>query len=241
VTALEPMVRRLTLLGQRLDALSLRERGLIFAAGVTLAYIAWQTLFMDGLNKRTQIAEQQLSEARQHLAALAEADAAASANPLNAAAARNTALRTRLASLDADLRAAASGYVAPEKMIDMLREILAGQHGLKLVSLANLPVQSLAQVRDPGPAATSTGAAGAGAAPAVEAVLDDKDPGPFLHPVEIVVEGNYGDVVSYLRALEALPWRIHWQQLELKADDSGSRVRVVIGALSLSRYWMSVT
>lgn len=232
MTALEPMVRRLTLLGQRLDGLSLRERGLIFAAGVTLAYIAWQTLFMDGLNKRTQLAEQQLSEARQHLAALAEADSAASANPLNLAAARNAALRTHLASLDAELHAAASGYVAPEKMIDMLREILAGQHGLKLVSLANLPVQSLAQVNAPG---ATTGA------PAVGVVLDDKDPGPFLHPVEIVVEGNYGDVVTYLRALEALPWRIHWQQLELKAGDSGSRVRIVIGALSLSRYWMSVT
>ena len=237
MTALEPMVRRLTLLGQRLDALSLRERGLIFAAGVTLAYIAWQTLFMDGLNKRTQLAEQQLSEARQHLAALAEADSAASADPLNAAAARNTALRTRLTSLDAELRVAASGYVAPEKMIDMLREILAGQHGLKLVSLANLPVQSLAQVNAPvaAPATAVTGV------PTVEVVLDDKDPGPFLHPVEIVVEGNYGDVVAYLRALEALPWRIHWQQLELKAGDSGSRVRIVIGALSLSRYWMSVT
>lgn len=233
MTALEPMVRRFTLLGQRLDALSLRERGLIFAAGVTLAYIAWQTLFMDGLNKRTQFAEQQLSEARQHLAALAEADSAASANPLSAAAARNAALRMRLASLDAELRAAASGYVAPEKMIDMLREILAGQHGLKLVSLANLPVQSLAQVNAPGAATAGV--------PAAEVVLDDKDPGPFLHPVEIVVEGNYGDVVAYLRALEALPWRIHWQQLELKAGDSGSRVRIVIGALSLSRYWMSVT
>jgi MSHA biogenesis protein MshJ len=230
------MLRRLTLLGQRLDALSLRERGLIFAAGVTLVYIAWQTLLMDGLNKRTQIAEQRLSEARQHLAVLANADAGASANPLTAAAARNAALRARLGSLDADLRAAASGYVAPEKMIDMLREILAGQHGLKLVSLANLPVQSLAQVNEPG--ATS---AGAGAAPAAEAVLDDKDPGPFLHPVEIVVDGNYVDVVAYLRALEALPWRIHWQRLELKSEDSGNRVRIVIGALSLSRYWMSVT
>ncbi len=234
MTALEPMVRRLTLWGQRLDALSLRERGLIFAAGVTLAYIAWQSLFMDGLNKRAQLAEQQLSEARQHLAALAEADASASADPLNAAAARNAALRTHLAALDAELRAAASGYVAPEKMVDMLREILSGQQGLKLVSLANLPVKSLAQANTPVAAS-----AGAGA-PAAEVVLDDKDPGPFLHPVEIVVEGNYGDLVAYLRALEALPWRIHWQQLELKAGDSGSRVRIVIGALSLSRYWMSV-
>ncbi len=221
MTALEPLVRRLTLLGQRLDALSLRERGLIFAAGVTLAYIAWQTLFMDGLNKRTQLAEQQLSEARQHLAALADADAAASANPLTAAAARNAALRGRLGALDADLRAAAAGYVAPDKMIDMLREILAGQHGLTLVSLANLPVQSLAN---------ESGTA-----------LDAKDPGPFLHPVEIVVDGNYMDVVTYLRALEALPWRVHWQQLELKTEESGNRVRIVIGALSLSRYWMSVT
>jgi len=234
VTALEPMVRRLTVLGQRLDALSLRERGLIFAAGVTLAYIAWQTLFMDGLNKRTQLAEQHLSEARQQLAALAEADATASANPLTAAAARNAALRTRLASLDTELRAAASGYVAPEKMIDMLREILAGQHGLKLVSLGNLPVQSLAQIKQPP-------SAGAAAAPVADGLLDDKDPGPFLHPVEIVVEGDYVDVVAYLRALEALPWRIHWQQLELKAGNSGNRVRIVIGALSLSRYWMSVT
>ncbi len=118
----------------------------------------------------------------------------------------------------------------------MLREILAGQNGLKLVSLANLPVQSLAQVKEPG----GTGP-GAGSAPAAEAVLDDKDPGPFLHPVEIVVDGNYVDVVAYLRALEALPWRIHWQRLELKSEDSGNRVRIVIGALSLSRYWMSVT
>jgi MSHA biogenesis protein MshJ len=228
VTALEPLVRRVTLLGQRLDALSLRERGLIFAAGVTLVYIAWHTLFMDTLNARAHVAEQQLLEAQQHLTVLAQADAAASANPLTAAAARNAALRTRLAALDGELHAAATGYVAPEKMIDMLRELLANQHGLKLVSLGNLPVQSLAQVS-------------AQASAASEAPLDDKDPGPFLHPVEIVVEGDYTDVVTYLHALESLPWRIHWQVLELKAGEyPNNRVRLVIGALSLSRYWMSV-
>lgn len=224
MTALEPLVRRLTLLGQRVDTLSLRERGLIFAAGVTLAYIAWQTLFMDGLNKRTQVAEHQLSEVRQHLAALAEADAGASANPLIAAAARNAALRRRLDSLDADMQTAARGYVAPEKMIDMLREILAAQHGLTLVSLANLPVESLSQT--PG---------AAGGTPAAN------DRGPFLHPVEMVVEGDYASVVAYLRALEALPYRIHWQQLELAAGEYPvNRVRIVIGALSLSREWINV-
>jgi hypothetical protein len=38
-----------------------------------------------------------------------------------------------------------------------------------------------------------------------------------------------------------MPWRIHWQQLELRTGDyPANRVRIVIGALSLSRYWMSV-
>ncbi len=119
----------------------------------------------------------------------------------------------------------AQGYVAPEHMTELLRQVLAGQHGLKLVSLANLPVRSLSQ-----PAASATD----------EPIAAD-DRGPFLHPVEMVVEGDYGSVVAYLRALEAMPWRIHWQQLELSTGDyPANRVRIVIGALSLSRYWMSV-
>jgi MSHA biogenesis protein MshJ len=123
------------------------------------------------------------------------------------------------------LQSAAQGYVAPERMTEMLRAILAEQHGLKLVSLANLPVESLSQA--------------AGAKP--DAPIAPNDRGPFLHPVEMVVEGDYGSVVAYLRALEGMPWRIHWRKLELTAGDYPvNRVRIVIGALSLSRDWISV-
>jgi MSHA biogenesis protein MshJ len=68
-----------------------------------------------------------------------------------------------------------------------------------------------------------------------------EDRGPFVHPVELVVEGDYLSVLAYLEALERLPWRMHWQRLELKAGVYPvNRVRIVIGALSLSRDWMSV-
>jgi MSHA biogenesis protein MshJ len=57
----------------------------------------------------------------------------------------------------------------------------------------------------------------------------------------MVVEGDYASVVAYLRALEGMPWRIHWKQLELTAGDYPvNRIRLVIGALSLSRDWMSI-
>jgi MSHA biogenesis protein MshJ len=57
----------------------------------------------------------------------------------------------------------------------------------------------------------------------------------------MVVEGDYASLVAYLRALEALPWRIHWQRVELAAGEYPlNRIRIVIGALSLSSDWISV-
>jgi MSHA biogenesis protein MshJ len=210
---------------ERLDALTLRERIIIFGAGVALVYIAWQWLLMDPLAARAKVAEQHLADARRHTSMMDQIGAASSLNPATTAAGRNRALTERLAALDAELSSVAQGYVAPERMAALLKELLADQHGLKLVSLANLPVQSLSQP--------------VGLTPDAPIAADDR--GPFLHPVEMVVEGDYASVVAYLRALEALPWRIHWQQVELTAGDYPvNRVRIVIGALSLSRYWMSV-
>jgi len=138
---------------------------------------------------------------------------------------RNRALTGRLTQLDTELNTAAQGYVSPGKMTEMLQGILAQQRGLNLVSLSNLPVQSLAQ---------------AGGAKDAE-IPGDHDPGPFLHPMEIVVEGDYASLVTYLRGLEGLPWRISWQRLELTAGAYPlNRVRIVIGALSLSRDWIDV-
>jgi MSHA biogenesis protein MshJ len=223
--ALSGVVGRIRPFIERLDALSLRERVIIFGAGVALLYLAWQTLLMDPLGARARTAEQRLADARRQAALIDEVGAASSQNPAVAAAIRNHALTERLAALDAELSSVAQGYVAPQRMTELLRELLAEQRGLKLVSLANLPVQSLSRP--------------AGAAPDLPIAPDDR--GPFLHPVEMVVEGDYGSVVAYLRALEALPWRIHWQRFELTAGDYPvNRVRIVIGALSLSRDWMSV-
>lgn len=210
---------------ERIDALTLRERVIIFAAGVALVYIAWQTLVMDPLAARSKMAEQQLSDARKQMALLDEVGTASSEDPAVAAALRNRALTQRLGDLDAQLKSMAQGYVAPERMSDMLRELLIGQHGLALVSLANLPVQSLSK---PAPAGSDA-----------EIAADDR--GPFLHPVDMVVEGDYASVIAYLRSLEAMPWRIHWIKVELTAGDyPRNRVHIVIGALSLSRFWMSV-
>jgi len=229
MTTLGSALARVRPLVERLDARSLRERALVFGAGVALVYMAWQSFLMDPITARAKAAEQHLADVRRQTAVLDAAGTASTADPAVAAGLRNRALAGRLDALETELHALAQGYVAPDRMPELLRELLAGQQGLKLVSLSNLPVQSLSQT----PAA--------GSAPGVAVAIAPGDRGPFLHPVEMVVEGDYASVVAYLRALEALPWRIHWQRVEVAAGDYPlNRIRIVIGALSLSSDWISV-
>ena len=229
MTTLGSALSRVRPLVERLDARSLRERALVFGAGVAIVYMAWQALLMDPLAVRAKAAEQHLADVRRQASVLDEAGVASAQDPAFAAAARNRALAGRLAGLETELQSLAQGYVAPDRMPELLRELLAGQQGLKLVSLANLPVESLSRTAVPG------------AAPGAVAAIAPDDRGPFLHPVEMVVEGDYASLVAYLRALEALPWRIHWQRVELAAGEYPlNRIRIVIGALSLSSDWISV-
>jgi MSHA biogenesis protein MshJ len=230
VTGFAGMYDKVRPLVERLDGFSIRERALIFGVGVALLYVAWQSLLMDPLTVRGKAAEQHLADAQRQMTMSEQIRAAVVQDPAVEAALRNGALAARLAALDLNLSSVAHGYVAPERMTELLRSLLSEQRGLTLVSLANLPVESLSLPSVSKQAAASTPAA-----------IAPDDRGPFLHPVEMVVEGDYGSVVVYLRALEALPWRIHWQRVELTAGDYPvNRVRIVIGALSLSRYWMSV-
>jgi MSHA biogenesis protein MshJ len=214
------LAARLQPLAERINHLSLRERAMVFAAGVALLGMGWQTLVMDPLARRAHTAQQQLQGVRERLEAADLAARSAAESPAALAATRNRALDERLAQLDLQLASAAQGYVAPDRVANLVGELIARQQGLTLISLRNLPVQSLA-LR---PAA--------GGLP---------DRGPFLHPVELEFTGDYPNIVRYLQALEQLPLRLHWERLELRVEHyPANHVRLVIGALSLSSDWMSV-
>jgi MSHA biogenesis protein MshJ len=225
VTAFAGLFDKVRPFVERLDGFSIRERALVFGAGVALLFVAWRFLLMDPLTVRGKAAELHLEDANRQMTISEQIRATVVQDPAVEAAQRNSALAARLAALDSSLNSVAHGYVAPERMTELLRSLLSEQRGLTLVSLTNLPVESLSSPSDS----------------KREAAIAPDDRGPFLHPVEMVVEGDYGSVVIYLRALEALPWRIHWQRVELVAGDYPiNRVRIVIGSLSLSRYWMTV-
>jgi MSHA biogenesis protein MshJ len=112
----------------------------------------------------------------------------------------------------------------------VLTEVLEHQTGLTLVLLRNLPVQSLmaAALAEPVPAAAGSAAANTEAA------------GPYLHPVEIVVRGDYLSVLAYLQALEAQQGGFQWRRFELAATEQGPEYHIEFTTLSMDANWLGV-
>ena len=229
----------------RFDALSLRERIMIAIGVLGGVLMLWQVLLMQPLQTRQanllallessdESSDHSSDESSSDESALVATDDVESETPaepepeaIDVVLLQRESLRTQLATLNQQLQATSAQLIAPERTSEVLHEVLQQQRNLTLISLHSLPVRSLVPVLP----------TDANAAPTTP--LNNLGPGPYLHPVELVIDGRYLDILTYLRALEALPWRFHWQKLELDASRYPvNRVRIELGTLSLDAAWM---
>lgn len=204
-------------LAARLKKLTARERLMVLAAALAAIVTIWNATLMSPLNAKRDALGQELASLQDSMYAAADAaEAAEASDPLSVAFAKRKALRAELDQLNAQLAKESAGLIEPRRMAEVIHDVLKHQNGVALVSLRNLPPQSLAKDK--------TAASG-----------------PYIHPVELVVEGGYLDVLAYLRALEALPWRFYWRILELQTTDYPvNRVRIELGTLSMDREWIGI-
>ncbi|HEY8539995.1 MAG TPA: hypothetical protein VIL28_14090 [Steroidobacteraceae bacterium] len=219
-------------LGSRFDALSPRERVLVAVALLVAIAMLWTLSISDPLASRRRALEAERNSLEQNIAALKLGiDSATSAELL----AKETQLQKELADVDAKLVATAAGLIPPQRMVQVIYDVLSRQRGVKLISLHNKPAASLV----PPTSASTTTETESGSEAVSEA--ESELVGPFVHPVEIVVEGAYLDVLEYLRALEALEWRFYWKVLELKTVRYPlNRVRIELSTLSMDKEWIGV-
>lgn len=216
-------------LGSRFDALSMRERALVTVALLAAITMLWTLSIIDPIASRQRALEAERSSLEEQLAAGQLGIAAATNADLIA---KQAELEKELADVDARLAATAIGLIPPQRMVQVIHDVLSRQRGVRLVSLHNKPVESLVPPnRAPATEMESE---------TVRASESDLV-GPFMHPVEIVVEGAYLDVLEYLRALESLEWRFYWKVLELKTTRYPiNRVRIELSTLSMDKEWIGV-
>jgi len=204
----------------RFDALTMRERALVAGAGLIGMVLLWVALVFDPMSvkQRTLSAELTMLQQSIQLTTLSIQETA-DADPTLIAQREETKLKTQLATINAQLAAKSAGLIPPERMVQVIHDVLSRQHGVRLVSLHNSPVTTLVP----------------------STAQDAQSGGPYVHPVEIVVEGTYLDVLAYLHALEKLEWRFYWRLLELESTAyPRNRVRIELSTLSLDKDWIGV-
>jgi MSHA biogenesis protein MshJ len=217
-------VKRIGIAFARINRSSLRERALLFTAAVGLLVMLWNQLLMVPLAARWTALSHALEESHARSAAAGSGHPAESdMDRYSARMLRESALRTALASTDVELNDAEAGMIAPKEMVTVLTDVLQHQKGLTLVLLRNLPVEPLL----PPMVQTQGGSASAAM-------------GPYLHPAEIVLRGNYLDVLAYLQELESRPWGFQWRRFEFTTSADGAEYRIEFTTLSMQSNWLGV-
>ena len=214
------MKARLIALRKRIDALSLRERAMLFLGVAALivyggSHFVFNPMFARQAALRAQIGQQQ------QLIAGIDADItqkvlAHAADPDAPTIARIAAARRDAALLAERLRDMRASLVAPQEMAPLLESLLKVNGKLKLENLATVP---------PAPSPAVKGAA----------------PLFYRHGVQLTVSGSYPDMVAYMEALEAMPTRLFWDGVRLDADAyPAARLTLMVYTMSVDPAWMSL-
>ncbi|MBI5436758.1 MAG: type II secretion system protein M [Nitrosomonadales bacterium] len=219
----------------KIDGMSLRERGLIFAAAAFVLVALTQVLFLDSLlaeQKRlsTQVVQQQekMKEIQAQIEALLQARRNDAASPLRQ---RLSQAKQRLADGDAYLQSRRDRLVQPEKMADLLEQVLNKNGQLQLINLQTLPTALLIE--------KALKPEGAGAGPASAAAGLDRQ--VYRHGVQITVRGSYLDLLQYLTAIEQLPTKMFWGMSRMNVVQyPAAELTLTLYTLSMDKTWLQI-
>ena len=235
------MKEQLTRLATRVDALSLRERVLVFAAIAGLYVFLMHFFGLGPMFAKQDLLRTQIVQQQNNLegidAEIGDKVRAAQVDPDAPTRERIAAVRAQTEALATSLRAMQNGLVPPERMAPLVEAILRANGRLQLVSLRTLPVEPVlgaAQPQAAGASAADTPAAGKPAAGDPAALL-------YRHGVEVTVRGNYLDMIAYMAALESMPTQLFWGAARLEAETwPSSRLTLTLYTLSLDAKWMKL-
>jgi MSHA biogenesis protein MshJ len=218
----------------RYDQLSLRERVMVLGAALLLLTLLWDSLLMAPLEREGKRRLMQVQALRAEVSGLEQSVEAivgqGAADPDRASRDAIDKLRQEIATLDTELAGATSGLIAPKEMAQVLEQLLKRTSRLTLHALRTLPPEAVIA-----PPAGATGAAGA------EAPARTDQAQIYRHGVELELDGTYLETLSFLQAVETLPWRFFWDRIDFRVvDHPQGRVKLVLYTLGLQEGWIGV-
>jgi MSHA biogenesis protein MshJ len=206
---------------ERIDNASLRERVLVFVAATLVLLFLGDALALKPLRDKQRRLSAEISQRQaelrtvqtelQRLARTREADPDARNRE------RLAALRAEAAVLVSQLAEEQRRFTSPQRMREVLGEMLERNKRLRLVDLKTLPITDLAGAQ---------GHAGRRI---------------FRHGVELTLTGSYLDLHAYLRSLEALSTQLYWARAEMNVIAYPAvSLKLTVYTVSFDKAWLIV-
>lgn len=205
---------------RRIDALSLRERAILFGCIVIVGVALADSLVMSPLTARARVRSEAQAQQAQELKQLREQFVAASREngaPTDALRTQLDAARAERARLDDALRTAGSVNEG-EGLARVLQRLLARQPGLVLERLRLLDDAPVTAAPSP---ATASAAGAPGTAPAAPLMA-----GMSWQGVELQVQGSYADLQRHVQMIERELPGLRWGELRLSGGDESTPPRL---------------
>jgi len=220
-------------LQEKIDNLTLRERGIIFLGILYVLYTGWDMFLMQPLAveqkkieaelKQKQATQLGLNARIQKLIMEQDKDP----NAVNRG--KVAQLKKRIAEVESQMQASTAQLVHPENMAKILETVLHSIKGLELVEVKSLGATALIK-KDP------------------KQAQKDKEPASgndlenaYKHGLKIVFEGDYMSTLDYIRRLEELEWKFFWDSFELEVKEYPvSRAAITLFTLSMDKNWIGI-
>jgi MSHA biogenesis protein MshJ len=188
------MKRYWSVVAARIDELTLRQRGMLFATLSLLVIAVAHVLVVEPvlvqqkrLIDRVNRDQSQLSAVRGQIESVLKDQESGRRDP-GLAALRE--LEARVAEGEKRLDERNQGFIAPTRLPALLRDLLGPDQGLRIESLRVVPGTPV-----------------------------EGSPGFYRHGVELILKGSYFELVQYLAQLERLPARLVWGRTELQVGE----------------------
>lgn len=209
---------------QRFDAQSLRERGLIAFSLIVVIVFGWWNYYAAPMMKKTeslQTENRRLGDEAEKTAALvADIRQRIAAGVHQEKEVQLASMSRQLDEIEDQLRVKTVELVEPEKMFDLMNQLIYGESRLRLLSLKRREVK-----------------------PAIPLLGEDEteQPGLYRHVLEIKFAGKYLDILKYMRTLESLDWKLLWDEIEIHSEEHPEvTVEVAVSTLSMRKEWVGI-
>lgn len=211
----------------KIEAMSLRERAMLFCIAAFLLVFSINALLLDPLLARQKAISAKLAQQQQETVALQAAiqtiQQSRRDDEHSPARVRIAELKAQLQESDRFLQSRRDRLVEPGKMAGLLEQVLHGNDKLQLVELKTLPLSLLVESKADGKTPVNS-------APQI-----------YKHGVQITVRGGYLDLLRYLVALEKMPTQMFWGEVSLSVEKHPDAVMtLIVYTLSLDKIWLTV-